>query len=837
MARVERPLLSRFGLRTGNSRARKAAWQLKPERATKNTPEDVLRWVASMAPGTALGYLFSSHDGISEAEATKRRRIQGENVVSSRKPQPWFMLLLSVIPNPFNILLVILAILNVAMPDPSWEGFAVLMVMIVISVAVRFWQEFQSSVAIFRLQSAIIPKIRIRRPATSTDELQLTWAESVVLETDLVPGDVVVLVPGAIVPADCLILQSSYLRISQSAWTGESEPVGKDAGPHDAKEAFSIFDFSNVALMGTNIVSGHGIGLIIRTGDDAMIATMVKEVEKKRQPNAFQKGILNVTWMLIGFMVVMVPIVLCISGKVTGDWKNAALFSISVAVGLVPEMLPAIVNANLARAAHQLSKKQAIVKRLDSVQNLGAMTVLCSDKTGTLTKDELSVHKYTNSEGEDSFNIMKLAKIDSHIQGNSGNNMDRAIINYHLPNGDEVGVAHYEQVRVIPFDFENRRSGCIVRGITGQYLLIVKGAFDEVLSRCSSMRSGGKSEYLSSEMQSRWRRLAMQKNMEGYRILLVASRNLDKFCVDELDMLETNMTLEGIISFSDPPKDDAKDAIASLTELGVRVKVLTGDSLPVALNICCSLQLVQNTETTDDDAEAISGPELALLEDSDEFDLAVERCSVFAKVTPKQKSLIVLSLQKAGNCVGMLGDGINDCGALRDADVGISVDSGAGVAKDCADIIMTEKGLSIIVESVVLGRITHGNTIKYIKMVASSNFGNVFSILAASAWLPYTPMTSIQLLTQNLLYDISQIAIPWDRVDKEYLVRPRQWNAKDILKFIVVLGPTSSVIDMCTFSLNWFYYGIRTVDDNVSMAQTHWFLEGHVYHTSIIFHY
>ncbi|KAF4333906.1 magnesium-translocating P-type ATPase [Fusarium beomiforme] len=834
MARVEKPLLSRLGLRTGNSRARKAAWQLNPERATKNTPEDVLRWVAFMAPDTALGYLVSSHDGISEAEATKRRRIQGENVVSSRKPQSWFMLLLSVIPNPFNILLVFLAILNVAMPDPSWEGFAVLMVMIVISVAVRFWQEFQSGVAIFRLQSAIIPKIRVRRPATSTDELQLTWTESAVLETDLVPGDVVVLVPGAIVPADCLILESSYLRISQSAWTGESEPVGKDAGPHDAKEAFSIFDFSNVALMGTNIVSGHGIGLVLRTGDDAMIATMVKEVEKKRQPNAFQKGILNVTWMLIGFMVVMVPIVLCISGKVTGDWKNAALFSISVAVGLVPEMLPAIVNANLARAAHQLSKKQAIVKRLDSVQNLGAMTVLCSDKTGTLTKDELSVHKYTNSEGEDNLNIMELAKIDSHIQGNSGNNMDRAIINYHLPNGDEVGVAHYEQVRVIPFDFENRRSGCIVRGITGQYLLIIKGAFDEVLTRCSSMRSGGKSEYLSTEMQSRWRRLAMQKNMEGYRVLLVASRNLDKSYVDELDMLETNMTLEGMISFSDPPKDDAKDAIASLTELGVRVKVLTGDSLPVALNICRSLELLQNTETTDDDAEAISGPELALLEDSDEFDLAVERCSVFAKVTPKQKSMIVLSLQKAGNCIGMLGDGINDCGALRDADVGISVDSGAGVAKDCADLIMTEKGLSIIVRSVVLGRITHGNTIKYIKMVASSNFGNVFSILAASAWLPYTPMTSIQLLAQNLLYDISQIAIPWDRVDQEYLVRPRQWNAKDILKFIVVLGPTSSVIDMCTFSLNWFYYGIRTTDDNVKLAQTHWFLEGLLTQTLIV---
>ncbi|WZH39163.1 PMR1-Ca++-transporting P-type ATPase located in Golgi [Fusarium acuminatum] len=820
----------------GRSRERVAPWQLGPDRTSKDTPEDILRWVASMDMDLALAQLLSSNDGISDAEATARRVIHGENVVSSSKPQSWFMLLLSVLPNPFNILLVFLAILNVALPDPSWKGFAVLIVMIVISVAVRFWQEYQSGIAVFRLQSSIVPKIRARRPATEKDGLQTSWIEETVNDSNLVPGDVVILVPGAIVPADCLILESSYLRISQSAWTGESEPVLKEAGSPDAKEAFSIFDYGNVALMGTNIVSGHGVGLVLRTGDDAMIATMVKEVEKKRQPNAFQKGILNVTWMLIGFMVVMVPIVLVISGKTTGDWKSAALFSISVAVGLVPEMLPAIVNANLARAAHQLSKKQAIVKRLDSVQNLGAMTVLCSDKTGTLTKDELSVHRYTNLDEEENLNIIELAKVDSQIQGNSGNNMDRAILNYRLSHDEDVAVAHYDKVRVIPFDFERRRSGCVVRGITGQNLLIVKGAFEEVLARCPYMRCHGKSENLSDEQQQRWRRMALQMNMEGYRVLLLATRTLGKTFVDDVDMLETNMTLEGIISFSDPPKDDAKEAIASLTELGVCVKVLTGDTLPVALNICRSLELLQQRDSTDDDADAISGPELALLEDSPEFDLAVERCSVFAKVTPKQKGLIVRSLQKAGQCVGMLGDGINDCGALRDADVGISVDSGAGVAKDCADLILTEKGLSIIVQSVILGRITHGNTIKYIKMVASSNFGNVFSILAASAWLPFTPMTSIQLLAQNLLYDISQIAIPWDRVDDEYLLVSRRWHAMDILRFVIVLGPTSSVIDICTFLLGWFYYGIRSADDTqgVKMFQTHWFLQGLLTQTLIV---
>ena len=350
------------------------------------------------------------------------------------------------------------------------------------------------------------------------------------------------------------------------------------------------------------------------------------------------------------------------------------------------------------------------------------------------------MHRYTNADGEETLNVIELAKVDSQIQGNSGNNMDRAILGFRLPDGGEVAIAHYEKVRAIPFDFERRRSGSVVRGITGQNLIIVKGAFEEVLARCSSMRSHGKCDHLSDEQQQGWRKMAMQMNMEGYRVLLVATRTLGKSFINDVDMLETNMTLEGMISFFDPPKDDAKEAIASLIDLGVSVKVLTGDTLPVALNICRSLELLQQRDSTNDDTEAISGPELALLEDSVEFDLAVERCSVFAKVTPKQKGLIVKSLQKAGHCVGMLGDGINDCSALRDADVGISVDSGAGVAKDCADLILTEKGLSIIVRSVVLGRITHGNTIKYIKMVSSSNFGNVFSILTASAWLPFTPV-------------------------------------------------------------------------------------------------
>ncbi|KAM0415419.1 hypothetical protein ACHAPD_006618 [Fusarium lateritium] len=379
---------------------------------------------------------------------------------------------------------------------------SVLMVMIVISVAVRFWQEYLSGIAMCRLQSSIATKIR-----------------EIVLE--------IYFVPGAIVPADCLILESSYLRTSQSAWTGESESIFKKAGPHDSKEVFYIFDYGNVALTGTNVVPGHGVGLVLRTGDDVMIATIIKEIEKKRQPNAFQKGIVNVSCVKV----------LVISHKTTVDWKNAALFSISVDVGLVPETPPAIINANLARAAPQLSKKQAIVKRLDSVQNLGAITVLCSDKTGTITEDELSVHNYINTDREKTVKVNELVKVDSQIQGNSANNMDKAMLNFRLLDGADVVIAHYDKVRAIPFDFERRRSGCVIRGITGQNLLVVKGAFEEVLSRYSSMRSHGKSDHLSHERQQHWREMATQMNMEGYCVLLVAGRPLRKSFVDDVDIL------------------------------------------------------------------------------------------------------------------------------------------------------------------------------------------------------------------------------------------------------------------------------------------------------------
>lgn len=448
---------------------------------------------------------------------------------------------------------------------------------------------------------------------------------------------------------------------------------------------------------------------------------MSKALQKSRGLNAFQRGIQNVTWMLIAFMGVMVPIVLVVSGKTTGDWDQAALFSISVAVGLVPEMLPAIVNANLARGAYLLSKKKAIVRRLDSVQNLGAMTVLCSDKTGTLTKDEITMKEAFSWSGEFDIEVLKLAVIEARLQGENGNNMDAAIRNFRLGDEDaEVQTTKYEKSTVIPFDFERRRSACVVRGVAGGAMLICKGAFEEVFARCSKVQTEKGETAMAGHHRSTLKEQVRTLNAQGYRVLLVATKQLVQARLDTEDSfedIETSMTAHGLLTFVDPPKPDAAESIRQLKTLGVDVKVLTGDNLAVALNVCRALELVQREDELDSDGpQAMTGSELANLPDGDEFDEAVASCKVFAKVSPDQKESIVASLKKKGHAVGMLGDGMNDCLALRKADVGISVDSAAGAAKDCADFILTEKGLGIIVESVTIGRITHANSIKYIKV-------------------------------------------------------------------------------------------------------------------------
>ncbi|TKA58160.1 hypothetical protein B0A49_12139 [Cryomyces minteri] len=805
-------------------------WQAAPALGPRSS-DAALQAYASMTQTAALARLQTSMSGLTPEEVLVRLKVRGPNLLSTVKPPRWWQLLLSILPNPFNILLALLAIISVATPSPSWSTFILLIVMIVISCAVRFWQEYRSTVAAIRLQASVSTNVRVRRQAHGG------WAEDVIVdEKTLVPGDILLVDPGDSVAADCMVLETSSLQVSQSSLTGESEPLRKTNASQGGKEDCGLFELENVLFMGTSVISGSATALVLRTGDDAFIATIMKQLNKKRPLNSFQKGIRNVTYMMMGFMAVMVPIVLIVSGKVTHNWAQAALFSVSVAVGLVPEMLPAIVNANLARGAFALAKKKAIVKRLDSIQNLGGMSVLCSDKTGTLTKDEIALCHHVDPSGEKKQEVYQLAWTNASNQSGKKNSIDSAILEHSSIDKNDPGYG--TKVAEIPFNFETRRSSCIIRTPTNKLLLICKGAFEEVSLLCTHVRVGDTVVILDSHRRQELIKRAAAFNADGYRVIAVATREIMDHDMDDVDLskgLDSNMIVEGLLTFLDPPKDDAKASIQRLQELGVEVKVLTGDNLGVALKVCRTLELIK--EVDEEEIQAITGPDLAKIEEgTPEFLRVVKHCKIFAKLTPSQKGQVIMSLKGAGEVVGMLGDGINDCVALRFADAGISVDSGVNVAKDCADVILTQKSLSIIVDCVMTGRITQGNTIKYIKMVASSNFGNVFTILIGSCWLPYDPMTALQILIQNLLYDMSQIAIPWDRMDPEYLTTPQRWDARDLFRFILVLGPTSSTIDMCTFAVDWFYYGVRSTEDvyAVKLAHTHWFLEGLLTQTLIV---
>jgi Mg2+-importing ATPase len=654
-----------------------------------------------------MGLFQTSFDGLTVIEAAARLAAKGMNILSSKQPPTWWQLLLSILPNPFNILLAVLAIISVAVPPPQWDTFIILVVMILISCTVRFWQEYRSSIAAIKLQSSVSTDIRVRRISSSGAAIEMT-----VDQKSLVPGDILLVDPGDSVPADCVVIQSSNLSISQSSLTGESNAVRKTAIANDEKVDGTLFELENILFTGTSVISGSGLALVLRAGDDVFLATIMEQLNRQRPLNAFQRGIRNVSYMMICLMMVMVPMVLIINGKTTGNWGQAALFSVSVAVGLVPEMLPAIVNANLARGAFTLSRRKAIVKRLDSIQNLGGMSVLCSDKTGTLTRDEIALCHHTNTVGVEKEMIFRLAYTNAFHQSGKKNSIDAAILKHNGVTITEEDMCLGTKVGEIPFNFETRRSSCIIKTPAKNLFLICKGAFEEVISLSTHIRVGTAAVAFDAEQRKRLTGQVQKFNADGYRVVVVATRQLHDYELDDDDKLEglvTNLTIEGLLTFLDPPKEDAKDSIHRLQELGVDVRILTGDNLVVTMKVCHTLGIVQTVD--DDDIQAITGPDLARLEgDQAEFQRVVKRCKVFAKLTPNQKGQVVTALKAQGEVVGMLGDGINDCIALRDSDASISVDSGMNVAKDCADIILTRKELSIVVDCVVTGRITHGNT-------------------------------------------------------------------------------------------------------------------------------
>ncbi len=790
---------------------------------------------AARSDANALFKTLDTHaDGLSERQAEAIRMRVGMNEVEHEKPLPWWLHLWHCYKNPFNLLLTLLAVVSYVTED--MKATIVISSMVALSTLLRFWQEAKSNKAADALKEMVSNTATVMRRDVSEDaaeEAQKYFdvalhpkpARRVEIPIKLlVPGDVIVLSAGDMIPADCRLLTAKDLFVAQAAMTGESMPVEKFAELRDAK-AISPLELENILFMGTNVVSGSAMAVIVTTGNNTYFGALATRVTATdRAPTAFQSGVNKVSWLLIRFMFVMAPLVLFINGFTKGDWMEALLFALSIAVGLTPEMLPMIVTSTLAKGAVILSRKKVIVKRLDAIQNFGAMDVLCTDKTGTLTQDKIFLSRHTDVWGEESDDVLEMAYLNSYYQTGLKNLLDVAVLE-HVDVHQELNPArNYRKVDEIPFDFTRRRMSVVVSEREDHHELICKGAVEEILSVCTQVRHSESVEPLTPELLERIRTVTAGLNEEGLRVVAVAAKELPprKEVYGLAD--ERELTLIGYVAFLDPPKESTAPALQALAEHGVTVKVLTGDNELVTAKICREVGLEQQGILLGNDIERMNDAELAKV---------VETHNVFAKLTPAHKERIVRLLKANGHVVGFMGDGINDAPALRTADIGISVDTAVDIAKEAADIILLEKSLMVLEEGVLEGRRTFANMLKYIKMTASSNFGNVFSVLVASAFIPFLPMLPLQLLTQNLLYDISQIAIPFDNVDEELLKKPQRWQPGDVGRFMVFFGPISSVFDITTFAMMWFVFSANTPQEQ-SLFQSGWFIVGLLTQTLIV---
>jgi Mg2+-importing ATPase len=697
--------------------------------------------------------------------------------------------------NPFTAILfglaVVSAFTDIVLAEPGEaDPMAVIIIstMVMISGILRFVQETRSGHAAENLLKMIKTTTNVRRQESGNLEIPLE---------DVVVGDIVHLAAGDMIPADMRIIQAKDLFVSQSALTGESMAVEKIHGAvRDRLD--TLIDTHNLAFMGSDVISGSASGVVLATGDNTIFGEMAKSVNIKPVQTSFEKGVNTVSWLLIRFMLVMVPIVLFVNGFTKGDWIDAALFALSIAVGLTPEMLPMIVTTCLAKGAVAMSRKKTIIKNLNSIQNIGAIDVLCTDKTGTLTQDKVVLLYHYNIHGQEDVRVLRHAFLNSYYQTGLKNLMDVAIINRVREEQDTTeelrGLAdRYTKVDEIPFDFERRRMSVVVEN--GKTQVITKGAIEEMLAVCKYAEYEGNVEPLTDDIRTYILQKVDELNEDGMRVIAVAHKNepspVGAFSVAD----ESEMTLMGYLAFLDPPKESTAAAIKALKELGVGVKILTGDNDKVTRAVCRHVGLPVSFIILGSDLEEMSDKKLSKI---------VEETDVFAKLSPQQKARIITALRDNGHSVGYMGDGINDAAAMKASDVGISVDTAVDIAKESAGVILLEKDLMVLEQGIIEGRKTYANMIKYIKMTASSNFGNMFSVLSASAFLPFIPMLPIHLILLNLIYDISCTAIPWDNVDREFLAIPRKWDASSVGKFMLWIGPTSSVFDITTYLLMYF---------------------------------
>ena len=793
-----------------------------------------------------LGYLNTTLCGLEPGKVEENRSEYGSNKVTREKKKTLPQRLAGAFINPFTAILFCLALVSsfTDMIFPHFSLFGcvpkdfdcltvvIILTMVFLSGTLRFVQESRSGNAAEKLLAMITTTCTVTRKGQEMAEIPLD---------EVVVGDIVHLSAGDMLPADVRILDAKDLFVSQASLTGESEPIEKIPMVNETRDA--ITDYTNIAFMGSNVLSGSASAVVVTVGDHTLFGSMASEVAHEAVETSFSKGVNAVSWVLIRFMLVMVPLVFVANGITKGDWLSAFLFGISIAVGLTPEMLPMIVTTCLAKGAVSMSKKQTIVKNLNSIQNFGAIDILCTDKTGTLTQDKVVLEYHLNVNGEDDLRVLRHAYLNSYFQTGYKNLMDVAIIQKtEEEEADDPQLVdlseHYVKVDEIPFDFARRRLTTVVQNRDGKTQMVTKGAVEEMLSICSFAECDGKVRPMTKKLKTRILATVDDLNEKGFRVLAIAQKSnpspAGAFGVTD----ECDMVLMGYLAFLDPPKESTADAIKALKAHGVTTKILTGDNDKVTRTICKQVGLKVRNMLLGSDLENMSDQELAK---------AAETTDVFAKLTPDQKARVVSVFRENGHTVGFMGDGINDASAMKSADIGISVDTAVDVAKESADIVLLEKDLMVLEEGIIEGRKTYANMIKYIKMTASSNFGNMFSVLAASALLPFLPMESLQLIFLNLIYDLSCTAIPWDNVDEEFISVPRKWDASSVGSFMMWIGPTSSVFDWMTYIFMYFVFCplfvsrgvlyndlashfagadlVRMQTAYVAMFQTGWFIE------------
>lgn len=771
---------------------------------------DRLLAFARMNVAAALRALGSSSEGLSESEIEKRRGRYGRNELVSEHPHGLRDLLIANVRNPLVVLLVVLGLVSWLTGDV--RATIIIGVMVALGVVLRFVQELKSDKAAEQLKRLVGVKTTVMRAGVRKE----------IPVANLVPGDIVHVAAGDMIPADIRLLSVHDLFVDQASLSGESLPVPKEIRERDDDET-ELLDLPMLCYAGSSVQTGTGVGLVIQTGPATWFGQIARQIESRRPPTPFDQGVSKFTWMIIRMMMILVPVVFILNGVSRGDWVEAFLFALAVAVGLTPEMLPMIVTVNLSKGAIAMSHRKVIVKRLNAIQNLGAMSLLCTDKTGTLTRGKIVLIKHVDVEGNEQEEVLHYAYLNSYFEAGLKNVMDVAVLQHEHLEERLVREGGYCKIDEIPFDFERRRLTVVVEDSSGERLLICKGAVEEVLASANRIMVRGVEQPLDEMHHHPMSETLVESfNSEGFRVVAVAIKKVSRDDRTYTVADETSLTLVGFLAFLDPPRKSAPKALERLRESNVGIKILTGDNAVVTGTICRQVGLPID--------DVLQGPTIHAMSDNELAERA-PHTTIFAKLSPLDKDRVIRALQSTGHVVGFMGDGINDAPALRRSDVGISVDTAVDVAKEASDIILLKQSLMVLHEGVIEGRRVFGNVVKYIRMAASSNFGNMFSVVGASVFVPFVPMLPIQILTNNLLYDFSQTTIPTDRVDQEWLRKPRAWRIDEIRRFILYIGPISSIFDYIMFFVLLYVFDCWT---NPELFHTGWFVESLFTQTLII---